>query len=101
SANLANGLVDVAVHYDQVQVTIQVQIDKRAAETETVARWLADARANTHVFVCASAGSLIESHHLVIEIGNRNRRSARVVEIGGIHAHAGARLAVFVERDAG
>jgi hypothetical protein len=43
AANLADGLVDVAVDRGQVEPAIEIDIEERAAEAEAVARGLAHA----------------------------------------------------------
>ena len=45
AANVADRLVDVAVHRDQIEAAVQVDIEERASEAEAVARSLPDARA--------------------------------------------------------
>ncbi len=57
----ADRLIDVPVHGHQVEVSIQVDIQKRAAESQVGARRLADARGLRRILVSAIAARTIEA----------------------------------------
>src|SRR5690242_8938881 len=94
AVNAPDGLVDVPVYSDQVQEPVQIHIRERAPETETGFRDLADSRGLRDIPE-ATMLRAVQSHHLVIEIGDRNALGSGIVEIGGVDAHAGARLSVL------
>ena len=99
--DIANRFVDVPVDRREIEMPIQIHIEKRAPEAEAHARRRADAGLRRHILETALAAGPIDRHHLFVEVGDRDAHDARIVEIGRIDAHTGARLAVFAESHAG
>jgi hypothetical protein len=97
----ADRLVYVSVHGYQIQISIQVDIEESAAESQAGPGRLAHARPLRDVPVDAFTRGAKERRHFVVEVGDGDAFHAGVVEIGGVHAHAGARLAVLAECHAG
>src|ERR1035437_8768628 len=101
AVDAADGLIDVSIDGHEVEAPIRVDIEKRGAETEAGRGSLADASGLRRVLVSAIAAGAVKGHHFVIEVGDGDALGAGVVEVGGVHAHAGARFAVVAEGHAG
>jgi hypothetical protein len=101
AVNLPDGLVDVAVDRDKIEPPVEIDIEERASEAETVARCLADAGVHGDIGVHAGLGLAVERHHFVVEVRDGDAFHAGVIEIGGVDSHSGARLAVLAESHAG
>ena len=99
AVNPSYGLIDVAIHGNQIEAPVQVDIEKRAAKAEAGARRLAHSAILRRVLVNAFAAEAVQRHHFVIEVGDGDALGAGVVEVGGVHAHTGARFTVVAERD--
>ena len=101
AADVADGLVDVAVGDDEIERAVEIDVGEDAAESERVARRRADAglRPPRRRYSPRPSGA-IQADHLVVEVGDRQARHAGVVEVGRVDAHARARLAVGAECDA-
>src|ERR1019366_1002208 len=70
AVNVADGLIDVPIHGHQVEAPIQVDIQKRAAESEAGPRSLADALHLRRILISAIAAGAVERHHLVVAVGD-------------------------------
>ena len=82
-ADIPDRLVDVAVHCQQVQVAVQIDIQERASEAEAIAGSLPDARlAKRHRCRCRFGFGAIERDHFVVEVGDGDARRAGIIEIG-------------------
>ena len=101
AVNLADRLVDVAVDRHQIEPPVEVDIEKRTAEPETVARCLSDACLSGDILIHPRFRRPIERHHFVVEVSDRNPFHAGVIEIGRVDPHSGARFAVLAESHAG
>ena len=53
SANVADGLIDVAIHRGQVEAAVEVDIEENAAETEALARGLPHAGPDGRIRIAA------------------------------------------------
>src|SRR5215204_670635 len=99
AADVAYGLVDVAVGDDEIDLAVEIEIGK--PEAETIERRCADAGSSCDVLVESLSLWPIEADHFVVEVGDREAGATGVVEVSGVYAHARARLAVIAERDTG
>ena len=91
----------MAVGDHEVEATVQIGVEKAAAESQRAARRRADAGLDRHIFVQAAAGGPIQADHLVVEVRDRKARVAGIVEVAAIGPHAGAGLSFRAEREPG
>lgn len=99
AADVADGVVDVAVHHHEVGPAVEIEIAEQATKAQTIAR--GDTEAEGHGAIDeARAIPLIEAEHFVIEVGDGDGGAAAAAEIDDVDAHAGAGLAVLREGDA-
>ena len=96
-AEFAHGVVDVAVHHQQVEPSIEIGVEEETAESQAALRKPPDVRARRLIDIDAALGAAVKPQHLVVEIRYHQARNAGVVVIRHVHAHAGARFAVFAE----
>ena len=91
---------DMAVRGEDVQPAVEIGVEEEAAEGERQERRAAE----------RGAGRLVEEqpalvveqcHHLVREVADHEAGKARVVVVGGVHAHAGTRHPRLTISDAG
>ena len=101
AADVAHGLVDVAVGDHEIELAVEIGIGEHAAEAETIERWVPDARASRDILIEPFLLWPIQPDHLVVEVGDGKSGSAGVVEVRGVDPHARPRLPVVAERDAG
>ena len=99
AADVAHGVVNVAVGDGKIQAAVEIGVEKNAAESERVERSRAHAGLHGDIVKGFSVGA-IEAEHFVVEIGDDDAGLAGVVEVGDIHAHAGARFAFVAEGEA-
>src|SRR5258708_4514099 len=99
AADVANGVVNVAVGDCEIETAVEVGVEEDAAEAEGVARGGAEACLHGDIVEGFSIGA-IEAEHFVVEIGYDDAGFAGVVEIGAIDAHAGAGFAFIAEGEA-
>ena len=101
AADVADGLVDVAVGDDEIEGAVQIDVGEGAAEAERVARGRPDAGARRDVFVHARP---VARYRPIISLSKfviARPGLPGAVEVAGVDAHAGARLAFGAERQPG
>ena len=101
AAYVSNGFINVAVGNGEVQKTVEIGVEERAAEAQRVARRSPDAGWNGHIVENSWGGSAIETDHFVVEIGDGHTGLARTIEISRVDAHAGACFSFRAERQTG
>src|SRR5438309_8567579 len=97
--NALNVGIDVSIGNKNVGPAIEIVVEEETAEAESEQGSAADFRARGFVDEEAFSFVVIERKHLVREIGDQEAGEARVIVVGGVHAHAGTGYAVFAESD--
>ena len=98
AADVAHGLVDVAIGHGEIQPAVEVDVEKGAAESQAVSG--GDPTPDWGAMSSKTlAAEPVEADHFVVEVGDGDAGRAGVVEIGDVDAHAGARLAFGAEGD--
>ena len=92
---------DVPVGGEDVEQAVVVGIEEEAREGQRQQRLASEARRRRIVDEQPVALVAIERQHLVGEVADQQSRAPGAVEVGRVHAHAGARHARFVEGHAG
>jgi hypothetical protein len=101
ASDVSDSVVNVTVHHQQIQKSIQVGIEEEATEAEAAAGDPAYLRHRCPIRIDAFAAPSVEANHFVVEVGDGNPRHPGVLVIGHIYAHAGASFSVVAERDSG
>ena len=102
AAEASHGLVDVPVGQRPDRARRRDRDRRRRQPNPSRLRDAAPTPARiADVLEQARAERAIEPGHLVVEVRDRDAHPARVVEVGRVDAHAGARPAVGAEGDAG
>src|SRR6266851_3032156 len=100
AANVANGIVDVAVGNNQIQAAVQIEIGETAAEAQSYFGRSADPGRERHVIELSGGRRTVQSNHFIVEVGDGDSGAARIFEVADIDAHACAGLSVGAESEA-
>ena len=97
AAEAAHGVVDVTVGDHQLQVAVEIEVGKHAAEAQAFTRRHAHARRHRAIHIAAAGRRFVQAQHFVVEVRHRNAHAPGALEVTGVDAHAGACAAVFTE----
>ena len=92
---------DVAVGGEDIGQPVEVDVEEETGEREREERCLPHRRRRRFVDEQPVPLVMVQRHHLVREVADDEAGPAAAVVVGGVDAHARARDAGFVERDAG
>ena len=101
AANIADGIVDVAVRDDQIETAIKIEIGKAATKAESCFRRASDTGGYRDVIKLSRRGRAIEANHFVVKICDGDSCVSGIFKISHIDAHAGAGFAFTAEGDSG
>src|SRR5258707_11118266 len=99
AANVANGIVDVAVGNNQIQTAVQIEIGETAAEAQSCFGRSADPGRERHVIELSRGRRTVQSDHFVVEVGDGDSGASGIFEVADIDAHACADITVSAECD--
>ena len=101
SAYVADGFVDVPVGDRQVELAVQVDIEKKTPEAQCIFGRRANSCEGRNVIVHSRFRGAIQADHLVVKIGDGDSGLAGVFKIPDVHAHPSARFAFGAEGQPG
>ena len=90
-------VVGVAVGQEQIERSVVIVVEEAQSPAAQEARCLRHLVLEGDVAEGLVLAVLVEREHLLIHVGDEEVLPAIAVEIGGIHAHAGAGAAILAE----
>src|SRR5262249_12416761 len=81
--------VHVSIRHSEIQIAVEIDVDRADAEAEALDAWATESRAETRVVEAQATAVLKKRVWKALEVGDEKRWSPRAVQIGDFDSHAG------------